>query len=265
MTDIRHQRQRILPEVDAAGQRRLQDASVLIVGLGALGSPVALYLAAAGVGRIGLLDDQRVEPSNLNRQILYQDRDQGRLKVEAAHDRLHALDPSIQLDAMVENFRSSNAGRLVPRYDLVVDGTDAFETKFLLNDAAILLARPLIHGAALQWGGQVLTVLAGGPCLRCLFREPPDPGVVPSCEEAGILGAVTGVVGSVQAEEALKVLLGAGEPLRGRIFQHDALRAENRTIEFPRDPDCPVCSAHPRIRDLARYDEQVSARGHVLV
>ncbi|HEY8735426.1 MAG TPA: HesA/MoeB/ThiF family protein [Candidatus Dormibacteraeota bacterium] len=265
MTDSRHHRQRILPEVGAAGQRRLQDASVLIVGLGALGSPVALYLAAAGVGRIGLLDDQRVELPNLNRQILYQDSDQGRPKVEAARDRLRALDPSVQLDAIVENFRPSNAGRLVPRYDLLVDGTDAFETKFLLNDAAILLDTPLVHGAALQWGGQVLTVLPGGPCLRCLFREPPDPGVVPSCEEAGILGAVTGVVGSVQAEEAIKILLGAGEPLRGRIFQHDALRAENRTVEFSRDPECPVCSRHPRIRDLARYAEQVSARGHVLV
>jgi len=265
MTDLRHHRQRILPEVDEPGQRRLHEASVLIVGLGALGSPVALYLAAAGVGRIGLLDDQRIELSNLNRQILYQDRDQGRFKVEAARDRLHALDPSLQLDPIVANFRPSNAGQLVPDYDLIVDGTDAFETKFLLNDVAILLKKPLIHGAALQWGGQVLTVLAGGPCLRCLFREPPDPGAVPTCEEAGILGAVTGVIGSIQAEEALKVLLGAGESLRGRIFQHDALRAENRTIEFPRDPDCPVCSAHPRIGDLARYAEQVSARGHVLV
>ncbi len=265
MTDLRHHRQRILPEVDEPGQRRLQEASVLIVGLGALGSPAALYLAAAGVGRIGLLDDQRIELSNLNRQILYQDGDQGRFKVEAARDRLHALDPSLQLDPIVANFRPSNAGRLVPDYDLIVDGTDAFETKFLLNDVAILLKKPLIHGAALQWGGQVLTVLAGGPCLRCLFREPPDPGAVPTCEEAGIMGAVTGVIGSIQAEEALKVLLGAGESLRGRIFQHDALRAENRTIEFPRDPDCPVCSAHPRIGDLARYTEQVSARGHMLV
>ncbi|HSO93983.1 MAG TPA: ThiF family adenylyltransferase, partial [Candidatus Dormibacteraeota bacterium] len=154
---------------------------------------------------------------------------------------------------------------LLEAYDLVVDGTDSFEAKFLLNDAAIIVRRPLVHGAALQWGGQVMTVLPAGPCLRCLFHEPPEPGAVQTCEEAGILGAVTGVIGGVQAEEAIKVLLNAGEALTGRILQHDGLRAETRTIEFRKDPDCPVCSAHPTINDLARYRQQVSARGHVLV
>jgi adenylyltransferase/sulfurtransferase len=265
MSDARHHRQRILPQVGESGQRRLSDASVLIVGLGALGSPAALYLAAAGVGRIDLLDDQRVEPSNLNRQLLYQDADIGRLKVEAARARLLALDPSVRVDAMVDTFRPSNAEALIRSHDLVVDGTDSFESKFLLNDAAILLRRPLVYGAALQWGGQVMTVLPAGPCLRCLFGDPPEPGAVESCEEAGILGAVTGVIGSMQAEEAIKVLLGAGETLRGRLLQHDGLGAETRTIDFRKDPHCPVCSERPRINDLNRYDEQVSARGHVLV
>jgi adenylyltransferase/sulfurtransferase len=265
MRDPRHHRQGILTEVGELGQEKLRHSSVLIVGLGGLGSPAALYLAAAGVSRIGLLDDQRVELSNLQRQVLYQDSDQGRLKAEAARDRLLALDPGLQLDVLADSFRPENAASYLGAYDVTVDGTDAFETKFLLNDAAVILKRPLVHGAVLQWGGQVLTVLPGSPCLRCLFREPPDPGSVPSCEEAGIMGATTGLIGSLQAVEALKILLSVGDPLTGRIFQHDGLRAENRTTTFSRDPECPVCSSRARIRDLSRYPEQVSPRGHVRV
>lgn len=264
MTDARHQRQRILPEVGQAGQDRLRRSSVLIVGVGGLGSPAALYLAAAGVGRLGLLDDQRVELSNLQRQTLFATSDLGRPKVEAARDRLLALDPSLQVDAIRDTFRPANAATLVAAYDLLVDGTDAFETKFLLNDAAIIVGRPLVHGAVLQWSGQVTTVLSDAPCLRCLFGEPPEPGSVATCEEAGILGAVTGLVGSLQAEEAIKVLLGVGSPLTGRLWQHDGLRGETRVIAFPRDAACPVCSAHPVITDLAKYADQVSPRGHVL-
>ncbi len=264
MTGDRHHRQQILAEIGAIGQERLNRASVLIVGLGGLGSPAALYLAAAGVGRIGLLDDQRVELSNLQRQVLFSSDDLGRPKAEAARERLVALDPGLRLEAHVDSLRPLTAERYVSAYDLVVDGTDAFEVKFLLNDAAVLLKRPLVHGAVLQWGGQVLTVLPGGPCLRCLFLEPPGLGAVPTCEEAGIMGATTGVVGSVQAEEAIKVLLGVGDPLSGRIFQHDGLRSENRTTSFSKDPRCPVCSTRPRITDLARYTEQVSPRGYVL-
>ena len=265
MRDARHHRQRILPEVGDRGQSRLEDGSVLVVGLGALGSPAALFMAAAGIGRIGLLDDQRVELSNLNRQVLYRQSDIGRPKVDAAREHLLALDPSLRIDAVRDTLRPANAEAVFRGYDVVVDGTDSFETKFLLNDAAILLRRPLVHGAALQWGGQLLTILPGGPCLRCLFREPPEPGAVQSCEQAGILGAVTGVVGSMQAEEAIKLLLGAGETLRGRLLTHDGLRAETRTVDFPKDPACPVCSVRPRIDNLSRYQEQVSPRGHVLV
>ncbi|MDQ6712674.1 MAG: HesA/MoeB/ThiF family protein [Candidatus Dormibacteraeota bacterium] len=265
MTDARHHRQRILTEVGDAGQRRLERAAVAIVGVGGLGSPVALYLAAAGVGRLGLIDDQDVELSNLNRQVIFEECDVGRPKVEAAAGRLLMLDAGTHIDARRVNVRASNVAELFADYDLVVDGTDAFETKFLLNDAAVLLRKPLVHGAVLRWGGQVTTILPDAPCLRCLFAEPPEPGDVQSCEEAGILGAATGVVGSVQSEEAIKVVLGVGSPLSGRIFQHDGLLGETRTTSFPRDPDCPVCSSRARIRDLARYQEQVSPRGHVLV
>jgi molybdopterin-synthase adenylyltransferase len=263
MTAERHHRQRILSEVGDAGQQKLEQASAAIVGLGGLGSPVALYLAAAGVGRIGLIDDQLVELSNLNRQILFEDCDVGRPKVEAAAGRLLILDSALRLDARNENVRASNVEAIVAAYDVVVDATDSFETKFLLNDAAVLLRKPLVHGAVLRWGGQATTVLPDGPCLRCLFREPPDPADIETCEEAGIIGAATGVVGSVQAEEALKVILNVGAPLSGRIFQHDGLRGETRITTFPRDPDCPVCSSQPRINNLARYPEQVSPRGQL--
>jgi molybdopterin-synthase adenylyltransferase len=263
MTAERHHRQRILSEVGDAGQQKLEQASAAIVGLGGLGSPVALYLAAAGVGRIGLIDDQLVELSNLNRQILFEDCDVGRPKVEAAAGRLLILDSALRLDARNENVRASNVEAIVAAYDVVVDATDSFETKFLLNDAAVLLRKPLVHGAVLRWGGQATTVLPDGPCLRCLFREPPDPADIETCEEAGIIGAATGVVGSVQAEEALKIILNVGTPLSGRIFQHDGLRGETRITTFPRDPDCPVCSSQPRINNLARYPEQVSPRGQL--
>ena len=264
MTDTRHHRQRLLEEIGAVGQQRLRDASVAIVGVGGLGCPAALYLAAAGVGRIALYDDQRVELSNLNRQLLYGEADVGRTKVEAAAGRLRAIDSSLRLEVHVDTVRAVNVADVFHGVDLVVDGTDAFEAKFLLNDAAVLLRKPLVHGAVLQWGGQALTVLPGGPCLRCLFREPPEPDAVQSCEEAGIIGAATGVVGSVQAEEAVKVLLGIGEPLSGRIFQHDGLQGETRVTSFARDPQCAVCSSNASITDLSHYAQHVSARGHIL-
>ena len=265
MIDGRHHRQLILAEVGEAGQRKLERAAVAIVGLGGLGSPVAIYLAAAGVGRLGLVDDQNVEASNLNRQVIFEECDIGRPKVEAATGRLLLMDAGLRVDARHENIRASNVRDLFADYEMVVDATDAFETKFLLNDAAVLLRKPFVYGSVLQWGGQVTTVVPDGPCLRCLFREPPEPGAVQTCEEAGIIGAATGVIGSVQAEEVLKLILGVGTPLSGRIFQHDGLNAQTRITTFPRDPDCPVCSSRARITDLARYEEQVSPRGHVTV
>jgi adenylyltransferase/sulfurtransferase len=258
-------RQELLAEVGDEGQARLSRASVAIVGVGGLGSAVGLYLAAAGIGRIGLFDDQRVDLSNLNRQVLFGAADVGRHKVEAAAARLWAIDPALRIEPRTTTVGPANIADVVSDYDVLVDGTDAFETKFLLNDAAVLLGKPLVHGAVLQWGGQVLTVLPDRPCLRCLFFEPPDPDAVETCEQVGIIGVATGVVGSVQAEETLKVLLGVGTPLSGRIFQHDGLRAETRVTAFPRDPDCPVCSARARITDLRHYAEQVSPRGAVLV
>jgi adenylyltransferase/sulfurtransferase len=263
MTDVRHHRQRILAEVGDDGQARLRNSSVLVVGMGGLGCPAALYLAAAGVGRLGLLDDQEVELSNLQRQVLFNDADRGLPKAAVAALRLHALDPSIQLIPLVDTFRPDNAERHLRGYDVVIDGTDAFETKFLLSDAAVISGARLVHGAVLQWSGQVTTIIPGGPCLRCLFREPPDPGTVESCAEAGILGPTTGVVGSIQALEAIKLLLEAGELLSGRIFQYDGLRASSRITHFPRDPACPACSDGRRITNLASYAEQVSPRGHL--
>lgn len=265
MIDARHHRQVILAEVGAAGQQKLERAAVGIVGIGGLGSPVAIYLAAAGVGRLGLIDDQDVEASNLNRQIIFEECDIGRPKVEAAAGRLLLIDAGLRVEARHENVRASNVAQLFADYDLVVDATDTFETKFLLNDAAVLLRKPLVYGSVLRWGGQVTTVVPDGPCLRCLFREPPEPGAVQTCEEAGVIGAATGVIGSVQAEEALKLILGVGTPLSGAIFQHDGLNGETRVTTFPRDPDCPVCSPRASITDLARYEEQVSPRGHVPV
>ena len=263
MTDIRHHRQQILAEVGEAGQARLRNSSALIVGLGGLGCPAALYLAAAGVGRLGLLDDQQVELSNLHRQVIFNDADLGRPKAQAAAVHLHALDPSIELASMIDTFRPENAERHLRGYDVVIDGTDAFETKFLLSDAAVLGGARLVHGAVLGWNGQVTTIVPGGPCLRCLFREPPDPGTVESCAEAGILGPTTGIIGSLQALEAIKVLLQAGDLLSGRIYQWDGLRASSRITRFARDPACPACSDARRITELARYAEQVSPRGHL--
>jgi molybdopterin/thiamine biosynthesis adenylyltransferase len=265
MSLLRHQRQRIMAEFGDAGQQRLAESGVAIIGLGGLGSPAALYLAAAGVGRLGLIDDQCVDASNLNRQILYGEADVGQPKAEVAAGRLRMIDERIELEALRQTVGPSNIAGFYQRYDVILDGTDSFETKFLLNDAAVLLRRPLIHGAVLQWGGQVLTVLPGGPCLRCLFGEPPEPEEVQSCEEAGVLGAATGVIGSVQAEEAIKVILGAGTVLSGRIFQHDGLKAQTRITAFSQDPNCPVCSKRPIITSLSSYAQQVSPRGHVLV
>ncbi|WP_456411239.1 HesA/MoeB/ThiF family protein [Oceanithermus sp.] len=251
----RYARHMILTEVGPEGQARLKAASVLVVGAGGLGSPLLLYLAAAGVGRIGIVEDDVVDLSNLQRQVLYTTADVGRPKAEAAAERLRALNPHVAVEPHPVRLSSENAIELFLRYDLVVDASDNFPTRYLVSDAAVLADRPLVYGAIHRFDGQVAVFHHdGGPCYRCLFPQPPKPGSVPSCAEAGVFGVLPGVVGSLMATEVLKLLLGIGEPLSGRFLLYDGLAAEFRALNVRRNPDCPVCGDHPTIRKLEDYD-----------
>lgn len=243
----RYARQLRLPEVGRAGQERLKASSVLVVGAGGLGSPVALQLAAAGVGRIGLVDPDRVDESNLHRQLLYGSADVGRLKVEAAAARLRDLNPRVEIVPVAERFAVGNALALVSGFDLVADGTDNFPTRYLVNDACVLAGRPNVFASVQRFEGQ-LTVLDAtrGPCYRCLFPEAPSEGLVPSCADAGVLGVVPGLLGTLQAAEALKLLLGLGEPPLGRLLLVDLLRLTFRSVRFARRRGCPACSPEGR-------------------
>ena len=237
------------------GQRRLKAARVLLVGAGGLGSPVALYLAAAGVGTLGIVDDDAVDATNLQRQILHGTSDIGRSKLESAATRLGDVNPHVVVEPHPVRLTSANALDIVGRYDLVVDGTDNFPTRYLVNDACVLLGKPNVYGAVLRWEGQVALFAApGGPCYRCLFREPPPPGLVPSCAEGGVLGVLPGIVGSIQAVETIKWIIGTGEPLAGRILILDALDLRFREVVISRDPSCPVCGDHPTQTGLIDYD-----------
>lgn len=239
----RYRRHLSLPEIGVSGQLRLRDARVLVVGAGGLGSPASLYLAAAGIGTLGLADLDLVEPSNLQRQILHDDASVGTPKVASAATRLRALNPLINVVPHPEGVTAANALALFATYDVIVDGTDNFATRYLNNDAAVLARRPLVHGSVFKFEGQV-TVLAphlGGPCYRCLFPAPPAEGLVPNCAEAGVLGALCGVIGSLQAFEVVKLLTGTGEPLIGRLLTYDALTSRFETLTFPRDPACILC------------------------
>ncbi len=243
----RYARHLILPEVGGAGQQKLLAARVLAVGAGGLGAPVLLYLAAAGVGALGVIDDDAVDISNLQRQVIHASARVGRPKVESAASAIAALDPAIRVETHGERLTAANAARLFADYDLILDGSDNFATRYLVNDAAIAAGRTLVSGAVLRFDGQVSTFKphAGPdhPCYRCLFPEPPPPDSAPACSEAGILGAVAGVVGTLMATEALKELLALGEGLSGRLLLYDALAASTRTIRFRRRPDCPACGA----------------------
>jgi adenylyltransferase/sulfurtransferase len=251
---IRYARQVRLPEVGAAGQARLRDSAVLIVGAGGLGSPAAIYLAAAGVGRLGIADADRVDVTNLQRQILYRTDDVGRDKAPAAARALSALNPATTVDVIDERITSANALDLVSRYDVVIDGTDNFPTRYLLSDACVLRSTPLVYGSVDRFEGQVSVFVAnGGPCYRCLFPDPPEPGTVQNCADAGVLGVLPGMVGVAQATETLKLLLGAGEPLVGRLLMFDALRMRFQSIEVDRDPACPACGTR-EIDALVDYD-----------
>ena len=252
----RYARHIILPEIGGEGQARLMDASVLVVGAGGLGSPAAMYLAAAGVGRLGLVDFDRVDASNLQRQLLHDTDDVGRPKVESATERLHDLNPNVEVVPHDVTLTSANAFDLLRPYDVVVDGTDNFPVRYLVNDATQLLGIPLVYGSIYQFEGQASVFLPGRdtPCYRCLFPEPPPPGAVPSCAEAGVFGVLPGIVGSIQAVEAIKLLLGIGEPLVGRLLLFDALGMSFRTVKLRWDPACPVCGERPTVTELIDYE-----------
>jgi sulfur-carrier protein adenylyltransferase/sulfurtransferase len=250
----RYARQIILDEVGVAGQRRLIDSKVLVVGAGGLGSPVLLYLAAAGVGTLGVVDGDRVDLTNLQRQILHFTHDVGRPKTQSARRTLEDINPEITVVPHQTVLASDNALEIVGGYDLVVNGSDNFPTRYLINDACVFLGKPLIDASILKWEGQATVFLPGRGCYRCLFPSPPPPGAVPSCAEGGIVGAVAGFMGSLQALEAVKVLLGRDETLANRLLIFDALSAEVRTLRWSRNPSCPVCGDRPTITELIDYD-----------
>jgi sulfur-carrier protein adenylyltransferase/sulfurtransferase len=252
----RYSRHIMLPEIGVAGQERLKAARVLCLGAGGLGSPAALYLAAAGVGTIGLVDDDRVALSNLHRQLLHGTKDIGRPKTESARERLRDVNAQIEVRMHACRFESANAEEILQDYDLIVDGTDNFATRYLSNDVAVFARKPNVYGSIFRFDGQT-TVFAphlGGPCYRCLFPEPPPPGAVPSCAEAGVLGVLPGIVGTMQAAEALKLILGIGESLIGRLVHFDALKMKFREFNLKRDPDCPVCGERPTITAPIDYE-----------
>lgn len=252
----RYARHVVLPHVGIEGQERLKASSVLIVGLGGLGSPVALYLAAAGVGRLGIIDDDRVAEHNLQRQVLYGTSSIGRTKTAAAHDRIHDLNPLVNVEPYEERLTVRNALPLVGGYDVVVDGTDQFATRYLVNDACVIAGRPYVHGSVHRFEGQVsVFATQHGPCYRCLFPDPPAPGTVPNCAEGGVLGVLPGIIGSLQAAEVLKLIVGAGAPLVGRLLHFDALRMRMHEMSFERNADCPSCGSHAARTLLNDYDE----------
>jgi len=252
----RYSRHLILPEVGPEGQRRLKAGRVLCVGAGGLGSPAALYLAAAGVGTIGIIDFDAVDLSNLQRQILHGTPDVGRSKLQSAKERLNALNPTVKVESYETALTSKNALELFKQYDVILDGTDNFSTRYLVNDACVILGKPNAYGSIFRFEGQAsVFATKGGPCYRCLYPEPPPPGLVPSCAEGGVLGVLPGVIGTIQATESIKLLLGAPNPLIGRLLLYDAWGMKFRELKLRRDPECPVCGDHPTVRELIDYDQ----------
>ena len=258
----RYSRHLIMPEVTTDGQRRLKAARVLCIGAGGLGSPAALYLAAAGVGTIGIVDFDEVDLSNLQRQILHGTKDVGRSKLESAQDRLRDINPEIEIELHQCRFSSENASKIVSEYDVVVDGSDNFATRYLSNDVCVFASKPNVYGSVFRFEGQT-TVFApylGGPCYRCLFPEPPPPDSVPNCAQAGVLGVLPGIIGTLQAVEAIKLIVGIGEPLIGRLLHFDALKVKFRELNLRRDPQCPVCGENPTIFSPIDYDQFCGVR-----
>src|SRR5438552_13898988 len=252
----RYSRHLIMPEVGMDGQRKLKAGSVLCVGAGGLGSPAAMYLAAAGVGTIGIVDFDVVDFSNLQRQIIHGTSDVGRSKLASAKDRLNAINPHVDVLTYEVALSSENALKLFEPYDVILDGTDNFPTRYLTNDACVLLRKPNAYGSIFRFEGQAsVFALKDGPCYRCLYPEPPPPGLVPSCAEGGVLGVLPGVIGVIQATEAIKLITGIGEPLVGRFLTSDALRMKFRELKLKQDPDCPVCGTHPTVTKLIDYEQ----------
>lgn len=252
----RYSRHLIMPEVGLEGQRRLKAAKVLCIGAGGLGSPLALYLAAAGIGRLGLVDFDVVELSNLQRQIIHSTADVGRPKLASAREKIQAINPNVEVDLYETRLTSDNALEIFAGYDIVADGTDNFPTRYLVNDACVMTGKPNVYGSIFRFEGQAsVFALPDGPCYRCLYPEPPPPGLVPSCAEGGVLGVLPGLVGLIQATEVIKLILGKGETLAGRLLLIDALGMTFRELKLRKNPECPVCGNHPSIRKLIDYEQ----------
>lgn len=253
----RYSRHIILPEVGGKGQKKISNAKVILVGAGGLGCPVGYYLAAAGVGTIALVDNDSVELSNLQRQIAHSVKTLGINKADSAKQTFENLNPDVTVHAIKERINSKNILDLIQDYDVVVDGSDNFPTRYLVNDACVMLKKPLVSGAILRFEGQVTTIMPGdGPCYRCLFEDPPPAGLVPSCQEAGVLGVLPGVIGALQATEVLKLILGKGTPLKGKLLIYDALGTNFRKVKIPKNSDCPICGENPTIKELTETTEE---------
>ena len=260
---LRYSRHLLIPEVGLSGQKKIKAASVLVIGTGGLGSPVALYLAAAGVGRIGLVDYDQVDASNLQRQVIHGTSQLGELKVVSARQRMLDINPDIQVDIYNEPFTSANAMQISKDYDILIDGTDNFPTRYLSNDVSVLLGKPNVYGSIYRFDGQVSVFDARqGPCYRCLFPEPPPPGLVPSCAEGGVLGVLPGTIGTLQATEALKLILGIGETLNGRLLLFNALDMSFDFVNLRKNPNCKICGPNPEITQLIDYEEFCGVPGH---
>ena len=259
----RYSRHLIMPEVGMAGQRKLKAGSVLLIGAGGLGSPLAMYLAAAGIGRIGLVDYDTVSYSNLQRQVIHGTSDVGRSKLESASDRIKEINPFVQVDTYDVPLTSENALGILAPYDVIVDGTDNFPTRYLTNDACVLLGKPNVYGSIFRFEGQASVFFAEeGPCYRCLFPEPPPPGLVPSCAEGGVLGVLPGTIGAIQATETIKLILGIGESLIGRLMIYDALSMSFDEVRLRKDPNCPICGENPTLTELIDYEQFCGVPAH---
>ena len=259
----RYSRHLIMPEVGLAGQKKLKAASVLLIGTGGLGSPLGMYLAAAGIGRIGLVDYDVVDPNNLQRQVIHGTSSVGKLKVDSAKARILDINPGIQVDVYNEPLTSANAMRIAEPYDILIDGTDNFPTRYLVNDVSVLLGKPNVYGSIFRFEGQASVFYAKeGPCYRCLFPQPPPPGLVPSCAEGGVLGILPGTIGTIQATEAIKLILGLGSTLIGRLLLYDALAMTFEEVRLRKNPNCMVCSDHPTVTELIDYEEFCGMPGH---